>query len=81
MCLHDPDVWETSSELYLIVEYVEGGELFDYLCTRGCLAEPEALTCFQKTSRQGRRFRDGGTLQNACGSPHYAASELVMRRA
>ena len=25
------DVWETSTELYLILEYVEGGELFEYL--------------------------------------------------
>lgn len=51
MRLYDSDVWETSSELYLIVEYVEGGELFDYLCMGGCLAEPEGLTCFQEISR------------------------------
>jgi serine/threonine protein kinase len=42
------DVWETSTELYLILEYVEGGELFDYLCKRGRLSTPEALGYFQQ---------------------------------
>ena len=41
-------VWETSTELYLILEYVEGGELFDYLCKRGRLSTPEALGYFQQ---------------------------------
>lgn len=108
------DVWETSSELYLILEYVEGGELFDYLCTRGRLAPPEALGCFQQIiaavdychrfgvahrdlkpenllmDRQGNikvadfgmaAWQTGareGLLQTACGSPHYAAPEVVM---
>ena len=111
------DVWETSSELYLILEYVEGGELFDYLCTRGRLAPPEALACFQQIiaavdychrfgvahrdlkpenllmDRQGNikvadfgmaAWQTGareGLLQTACGSPHYAAPEVVMGRA
>lgn len=29
------DVWETSKALYLVLEYVEGGELFDLLVERG----------------------------------------------
>ncbi|KAG8761113.1 hypothetical protein FRC14_006819 [Serendipita sp. 396] len=29
------DVWSSTKELFLVLEYVEGGELFDYLCSRG----------------------------------------------
>ena len=42
------DVWETSTDLYLIMEYVEGGELFDYLCSKGRLSTSEALGYFQQ---------------------------------
>ncbi|KAI6024081.1 hypothetical protein PISMIDRAFT_13212, partial [Pisolithus microcarpus 441] len=42
------DVWETHSDLYLILEYVEGGELFDYLCNKGPLSTAEALVYFQQ---------------------------------
>ena len=33
---------------YLIMEYVEGGELFDYLVSRGRLSVDEALHYFQQ---------------------------------
>ncbi|KAG8884936.1 clathrin associated protein complex large subunit [Tulasnella sp. 331] len=42
------DVWETKSELYLVMEYVEGGELFDYLVLKGRLPTSEALHYFQQ---------------------------------
>ncbi|BGP55155.1 serine/threonine-protein kinase gin4 [Rhodotorula sphaerocarpa] len=42
------DVWETGSELYLIMEYVEGGELFDYLVRRKRLHADEARHYFQQ---------------------------------
>ncbi|KAL8279348.1 hypothetical protein RQP46_008160 [Phenoliferia psychrophenolica] len=42
------DVWETKSELYLIMEYVPGGELFDYLVKKGKLGADEALHYFQQ---------------------------------
>lgn len=42
------DVWETSTELYLILEYVQGGELFEYLCEKGRLPTAEALGYFQQ---------------------------------
>lgn len=29
------DVWSSPRELFLVLEYVQGGELFDYLCSRG----------------------------------------------
>ncbi|KAJ8521581.1 hypothetical protein ONZ45_g1760 [Pleurotus djamor] len=42
------DVWETSTDLYLILEYVKGGELFEYLCNKGRLPTLEALDYFQQ---------------------------------
>ncbi|KAH9893476.1 Pkinase-domain-containing protein [Cubamyces lactineus] len=109
------DVWETSTELYLILEYVEGGELFDYLCNKGRLDSKEALSYFQqiitaidychrfniahrdlkpenllldrdkniKVADFGMAVWQGkdNMLQTACGSPHYAAPEVIMGHA
>jgi len=107
------DVWETSTELYLILEYVEGGELFDYICENGRLSTSEALGYFQqiiaavdychhfniahrdlkpenllldgnkniKVADFGmaawQKSNSNGMLRTACGSPHYAAPEVV----
>ncbi|KAM3122273.1 hypothetical protein CJJ07_001593 [Candidozyma auris] len=46
MGLHD--VWENKNDLYLILEYIEGGELFDYLIKRGRLSEYEAINYFKQ---------------------------------
>ncbi|KAF8074990.1 kinase-like domain-containing protein [Lyophyllum atratum] len=106
------DVWETSTELYLIMEYIQGGELFDYLCNNGKLLVPEALNYFQQIiaamdycHRFNIAHRDlkpenilldndcnikiadfgmaawqannDGMLRTSCGSPHYAAPEII----
>lgn len=42
------DVWENKNDLYLILEYIEGGELFDYLIKRGRLLEFEAISYFKQ---------------------------------
>ncbi|KAF9178308.1 hypothetical protein BGZ51_007887 [Haplosporangium sp. Z 767] len=42
------DVYETEKDLFLIMEYVSGGELFEYLVSRGRLDEAEALRFFQQ---------------------------------
>lgn len=42
------DVWETLKALYLVLEYVEGGELFDLLVERGPLGEEEAVKYFRQ---------------------------------
>ncbi|ODQ81814.1 hypothetical protein BABINDRAFT_160052 [Babjeviella inositovora NRRL Y-12698] len=42
------DVWENRGELYLVLEYIEGGELFDYLIKKGKLDEREAARYFRQ---------------------------------
>lgn len=105
------DVWETSKALYLVLEYVEGGELFDLLVERGPLQEEEAVKYFRQIilgtaycHALGICHRDlkpenllldanlnvkladfgmaalesnGKLLETSCGSPHYAAPEIV----
>ncbi|KAI8337592.1 kinase-like domain-containing protein, partial [Chlamydoabsidia padenii] len=39
---------QDSSNLYLILEYVQGGELFEYLITKGRLSEKDARKHFQQ---------------------------------
>jgi serine/threonine protein kinase len=41
------DVWENNNELYLVLEYVEGGELFDFLINNGRLNEIDAVKYFR----------------------------------
>ncbi|KAG0681158.1 hypothetical protein C6P40_004913 [Pichia californica] len=104
------DVWETEKALYLVLEYVEGGELFDLLVDSGPLPENTAVDFFKQIilgaaycHSLGICHRDlkpenilldkdlnvkiadfgmaalesGRLLETSCGSPHYAAPEIV----
>ncbi|KAF8576382.1 Pkinase-domain-containing protein [Ramaria rubella] len=42
------DVWEGDRELFLILEWIEGGELFDLIVNRGRLPPLEALAYFKQ---------------------------------
>ncbi|KAJ5542640.1 hypothetical protein N7535_005063 [Penicillium sp. DV-2018c] len=108
------DVWENRGELYLVLEYVEGGELFDYVSQKGPLPEEEAVRLFRQIiaalgycHRFNICHRDlkpenilldrnhnvkladfgmaalqpaGHWLNTSCGSPHYAAPEIIYGR-
>lgn len=105
------DIWENRGELYLVLEYVEGGELFDYVSGNGALPEAEAVRLYRQIvaglsychrfnichrdlkpenllldSNRNIKLADFGMaalqpegqwLNTSCGSPHYAAPEVV----
>ncbi|GAD97875.1 serine/threonine protein kinase (Kcc4), putative, partial [Paecilomyces variotii No. 5] len=108
------DVWENRGELYLVLEYVEGGELFEYVSTNGPLPEEEAVRLFRQIiaglaychrfnichrdlkpenilldANHNIKLADFGMaalqpagywLNTSCGSPHYAAPEIIYGR-
>lgn len=105
------DVWETNSNLYMVLEYAEKGELFNLLVERGPLPENEAVRFFRQIiigisychalgivhrdlkpenllldHKFNIKIADFGMaaletedklLETSCGSPHYAAPEIV----
>ena len=105
------EVIETASDIYVVMEYVKSGELFDYIVEKGRLVEDEARHFFQQIisgveychrhmvvhrdlkpenllldSRANVKIadfglsnvmRDGHFLKTSCGSPNYAAPEVI----
>lgn len=105
------EVIETQTDIYVVMEYVKSGELFDYIVEKGRLQEDEARRFFQqiisgveychrnmvvhrdlkpenllldskcnvKIADFGLSnvMRDGHFLKTSCGSPNYAAPEVI----
>merc|ERR1719183_1144908 len=105
------EIIETPRQLYLIMEYCSGGELFDHIVASGRVREREACRFFQQIiagveqihrvnvvhrdlkpenlllddNRNikivdfglSNTFQDGQLLKTACGSPCYAAPEMI----
>ncbi|CRL02310.1 CLUMA_CG015381, isoform A [Clunio marinus] len=104
-------VISTPTDIFMIMEYVSGGELFDYIVKQGKLHESEARKFFQqiisgvdychrhmivhrdlkpenllldhnmhvKIADFGlsNMMMDGEFLRTSCGSPNYAAPEVI----
>lgn len=44
------EVVETQTDIYMVMEYVKSGELFDYIVEKGRLQDEEARRLFQQVS-------------------------------
>ncbi|RXM98893.1 5'-AMP-activated protein kinase catalytic subunit alpha-2 [Acipenser ruthenus] len=107
-------VISTPTDFFMVMEYVSGGELFDYICKHGRVEDTEARRLFQqiisavdychrhmvvhrdlkpenvlldankntKVADFGlsNMMSDGEFLRTSCGSPNYAAPEVISGR-
>eukprot|EP00294_Goniomonas_avonlea_P000104 CAMPEP_0114556064 /NCGR_PEP_ID=MMETSP0114-20121206/9094_1 /TAXON_ID=31324 /ORGANISM="Goniomonas sp, Strain m" /LENGTH=517 /DNA_ID=CAMNT_0001741253 /DNA_START=16 /DNA_END=1569 /DNA_ORIENTATION=- len=105
------EIIDTPTDIYVVMEHVACGELFDYIVSKGRLTEDEARRFFQqivagveychrnmvvhrdlkpenlllskdqcvKIADFGLSniMRDGAFLKTSCGSPNYAAPEVI----
>uniref|UniRef100_A0ACB8F3C2 Protein kinase, AMP-activated, alpha 2 catalytic subunit n=1 Tax=Sphaerodactylus townsendi TaxID=933632 RepID=A0ACB8F3C2_9SAUR len=107
-------VISTPTDFFMVMEYVSGGELFDYICKNGRVEEAEARRLFQQILSAvdychrhmvvhrdlkpenvlldahmnakiadfglSNMMSDGEFLRTSCGSPNYAAPEVISGR-
>ncbi|XP_043723289.1 CBL-interacting protein kinase 1-like isoform X2 [Telopea speciosissima] len=84
------EVLASKTKIYMVLEYVNGGELFDRIASKGRLTEAEGRRLFQQLidgvsycHDKGvfhRDLKDDGLLHTTCGSPNYVAPEVLANR-
>ncbi|CAF96035.1 unnamed protein product [Tetraodon nigroviridis] len=111
---HHQAVISTPTDFFMVMEYVSGGELFDYICRHGRVEDTEARRLFQQIISAvdychrhmvvhrdlkpenvlldanknakiadfglSNMMSDGEFLRTSCGSPNYAAPEVISGR-
>jgi serine/threonine protein kinase len=56
--IHLEDVYETADRIYMVMEYMQGGELFDYVVDKGTLSEEEASVIVRKLTSAVAHMHD-----------------------
>ncbi|KAJ8436897.1 hypothetical protein Cgig2_017322 [Carnegiea gigantea] len=81
------EVMASKTKIYMVLELVDAGELFDKIAKRGRLKENEARKYFQQLINAvdychsrgvyHRDLKEDGLLHTACGTPNYVAPEVL----
>ncbi|XP_028309830.1 NUAK family SNF1-like kinase 1 isoform X2 [Gouania willdenowi] len=83
------EVFESRDKIVIVMEFASRGELYDYIQERRRLPEAEARNIFRQITSAvhychkladfglSNNFQNGSLLQTYCGSPLYAAPEIV----
>ncbi|KAJ4896547.1 CBL-interacting serine/threonine-protein kinase 17 [Raphanus sativus] len=84
------EVLASKTKIYMVLECVTGGDLFDRILSKGKLSETEGRKMFQQLidglnycHSKGvfhRDLKEDGLLHTACGSPNYVAPEVLVNK-
>ncbi|KAM0833489.1 hypothetical protein ACQ4PT_064231 [Festuca glaucescens] len=84
------EVMASKTKIYIVIELVSGGELFDKIVSRRRLKEDDARKYFQQLINAvdychsrgvyHRDLKDDGLLHTTCGTPNYVAPEVIINK-